>query len=227
MKRLLLFDIDGTLIWGGPAKDAFCLAMVETFGTVGDIETFSFAGRTDPEIARGLLAGTGMSDEEIERGFPELWDRYLGYLEARLPANPVDILPGVPALLDALAAEPGIAMGLLTGNIIRGAQLKLGSAGLLDHFLMGSYGSDHEERDELPAIALSRARETWGVDFGPQDVLVLGDTPRDVACGKREGLRTLAVATGHHDADSLRATGADHVVENFSDTAAIVALLVA
>lgn len=227
MKRLLLFDIDGTLIWGGPAKDAFCLAMVETFGTAGDIETFSFAGRTDPEIARGLLAGTGMSDEEIERGFPELWDRYLGYLEARLPANPVDILPGVPALLDALAAEPGIAMGLLTGNIMRGAQLKLGSAGLLDHFLMGSYGSDHEERDELPAIALSRARETWGVDFGPQDVLVLGDTPRDVACGKREGLRTLAVATGHHDADSLRATGADHVVENFSDTAAIVALLVA
>lgn len=227
MKRLLLFDIDGTLIWGGPAKDAFCLAMVETFGTAGDIETFSFAGRTDPEIARGLLAGTGMSDEEIERGFPELWDRYLGYLEARLPANPVDILPGVPALLDALAAEPGIAMGLLTGNIIRGAQLKLGSAGLLDHFLMGSYGSDHEERDELPAIALSRARDTWGVDFDPQDVLVLGDTPRDVACGKREGLRTLAVATGHHDADSLRATGADHVVEDFSDTAAIVALLVA
>ena len=227
MKRLLLFDIDGTLIWGGPAKDAFCLAMVETFGTAGDIETFSFAGRTDPEIARGLLAGTGMSDEDIERGFPELWERYLGYLEARLPANPVDILPGVPALLDALAAEPDIAMGLLTGNIIRGAQLKLGSAGLLDHFMMGSYGSDHEERDELPAIALSRARETWGVEFDPQDVLVLGDTPRDVACGKREGLRTLAVATGHHDVDSLRATGADHVVDDFSDTAAIVALLVA
>ncbi len=227
MKRLLLFDIDGTLIWGGPAKDAFCLAMVETFGTAGDIETFSFAGRTDPEIARGLLAGTGMSDEDIERGFPELWERYLEYLEARLPANPVDILPGVPALLDALATEPDIAMGLLTGNIIRGAQLKLGSAGLLDHFMMGSYGSDHEERDELPAIALSRARETWGVEFDPQDVLVLGDTPRDVACGKREGLRTLAVATGHHDAASLRATGADHVVEDFSDTAAIVALLVA
>lgn len=227
MKRLLLFDIDGTLIWGGPAKDAFHLAMVETFGTAGDIENFSFAGRTDPQIARGLLRGTGMPDADIERGFEPLWERYLGHLEARLPDNPVDVLPGVPALLDALGGEDGIGMGLLTGNILRGARLKLGSAGLLEHFQMGSYGSDHEERDELPAIALDRARDMWGVDFDPQHVVVVGDTPRDVACGKREGLRTVAVATGHFDAEALRATGADHVVEDFTDTDATVPLLVA
>ena len=227
MRRLLLFDIDGTLIWGGPAKDAFTVAMVETFGTAGDIENFSFAGRTDPEIARGLLASTGMPPEEVERGFPELWRRYLGYLEARLPGHPVDVLPGVPALLDALSAEEGIGMGLLTGNILPGAQLKLGSAGLLGHFQIGSYGSDHEVRNELPAIALSRARETWGVDFDPQHVVIVGDTPRDVSCAQREGLRSLAVATGHFDSESLRKTGADAVVEDFTDTDAIVSLLVA
>ena len=226
MKRLLLFDIDGTLIWGGPAKEAFQQAMVETFGSAGDIESFSFAGRTDPEIARGLMRGTGMPDAEIEAGFEPLWERYLGYLEAKLPAHPVDVLPGVPALLEALNQEDGIGMGLLTGNILRGARLKLGSAGLLDHFHMGSYGSDHEERDELPAIALGRATDMWGVDFDPEHVTVVGDTPRDVACGKREGLRTVAVATGHFDAESLRATGADHVVEDFTDTSATVSLLV-
>ena len=226
MKRLLLFDIDGTLIWGGPAKEAFQQAMVETFGSAGDIESFSFSGRTDPEIARGLMRGTGMPHAEIEAGFEPLWERYLGYLEAKLPAHPVDVLPGVPALLEALSSEDGIGMGLLTGNILRGARLKLGSAGLLDHFHMGSYGSDHEERDELPAIALGRATDMWGVDFDPEHVVVVGDTPRDVACGKREGLRTVAVATGHFDAESLRATGADHVVEDFTDTSATVSLLV-
>jgi phosphoglycolate phosphatase-like HAD superfamily hydrolase len=227
MKRLLLFDIDGTLIWGGPAKDAFHQAMLETFGTAGDIENFSFAGRTDPQIARGLLSGSGMPAAEIEAGFPALWERYLGYLEEKLPAEPVEVLPGVPELLDALGDEDGIGMGLLTGNIIRGARLKLGSAGLLEHFHVGSYGSDHEERDELPAIALGRARETWGVDFLPEHVVGVGDTPRDVACGQSEGLRTVAVATGHYSTDALRETGADHVVKDFRDTGAIVALLVA
>jgi len=227
MKRLLLFDIDGTLIWGGPAKDAFHTAMVETFGTAGDIENFSFAGRTDPEIARGLMHGTGMPDAEIEASFEPLWERYLGHLEAELPANPVDVLPGVPALLEALSDEEGIGLGLLTGNIARGARLKLGSAGLLDHFQIGSYGSDNEIRDELPAIALNRAREAWGVDFDPGHVVVVGDTPRDVACGKREGLRTLAVATGSYDAEELRSTGADVVVSDFTDTRATVSLLLA
>ena len=227
MRRLLLFEIDGTLFWGGPAKLAFHEAMLATFGTAGDIESFSFSGKTDPQIARGLLRGVGMADGDIDAGLPTLWGHYLAKLEDRLTGHPVDVLPGVPRLLEALAAEDDVALALLTGNIVDGARLKLGSAGLTGYFATGSYGSDHEVRDELPAVALRRARETWGVDFHPREVMVVGDTPRDVACGKVAGLMTVAVATGHYGAESLRATGADHVLESFDDIDATLAVLVA
>ncbi|MDH5590384.1 MAG: HAD hydrolase-like protein [Gemmatimonadota bacterium] len=225
MKRLLLFDIDGTLVAGGPAKDAFHQAMLETFGTAGAIDGHSFAGKTDPQIARELLHGVGMPDPDIEAGLPRLWGLYLGYLEERLVARPMDVLPGVDALLGALGKLPEVALGLLTGNIQDGAHLKLRSAGLHWHFSMGSFGSDHEERDELPAIALRRAEETWGVTFHPDDVFVVGDTPRDVQCGRKEGTRTLAVATGRYDARSLWEAGADQVLEDLSDTGTVVSIL--
>jgi phosphoglycolate phosphatase-like HAD superfamily hydrolase len=223
--RLILFDIDGTLVWGGPAKDAFHVAMVETFGTAGEIEGLSFAGKTDPQIARELLRGAGMPDDDIDVSFPELWDRYLLHLEERLVDRPMDVLPGVGDLLGALGDRPDVGLGLLTGNIAGGARLKLESAGLNEHFVLGSYGSDHEERDELPAIALRRATETWGVTFDPGNVVVVGDTPRDVQCGQRENLRTLAVATGHFGVEALLETGADHVVRDLSDTAGVMTVL--
>jgi phosphoglycolate phosphatase len=227
VKRLVLFDIDGTLVWGGPAKEAFHQAMVETFGTAGDIEVHSFAGKTDPQIARELLTGAGMHDGDIEDGFPGLWVRYLGHLEERLVDRPMDVLPGVADLLEALGRHADVGLGLLTGNIAGGARLKLRSAGLLEHFVMGSYGSDHEERDELPAIALRRAEETWGVTFPPEDVIVVGDTPRDVQCGRKEDLRTLAVATGHFGVDALVEAGADHVVRDLTDTDGVMTVLTA
>lgn len=227
MRRLLLFDIDGTLVWGGPAKDAFHRALVEAFGTAGDIEVHSFAGKTDPQIARELLSGAGLASGDIESGFPRLWDRYLTYLGEMLVERPMEVLPGVPALLEALAGHEDVGLGLLTGNIVGGAELKLRSAGLHGHFRMGSYGSDHEERDELTAIALSRAADMWAVDVDPTEVFVVGDTPKDVQCGKRGGTRTVAVATGHYGVEELTATGADHVLADFRDTGRVVELLVA
>ncbi|HSM62022.1 MAG TPA: HAD family hydrolase [Longimicrobiales bacterium] len=226
MRRLLLFDIDGTLVSGGPAKDAFQRALVETFGTAGPIGVHDFAGKTDPQIARELLVGGGLTHEEVESGLPALWDRYLGHLEELLVHRPMDLLHGVEALLDALAARAHVGLGLLTGNHARGAHLKLRSAGIHERFRMGSYGSDHEERDALPAIALVRAEETWGVRFTPADVFVIGDTPRDVQCGRKERMRTLAVATGRYGVQELRGAGADHVVEDLGDTDALVSLLV-
>jgi phosphoglycolate phosphatase len=225
LKRLLLFDIDGTLVLGGPAKGAFHTALLEAFGTAGDIEVHNFAGKTDPQIARELLRGAGLEDVDIDAGLPFLWDRYLAHLEERLPSHPARILPGVPGLLEALDREVDVGMGLLTGNIARGAELKLTAAGLWEHFRMGSFGSDHEERDELPAIALRRAEETWGVALAPAEVIVVGDTPRDVQCGRKTGMRTVGVATGRYASSDLEGAGADHVVPDLSDTRGMVALL--
>jgi len=225
MRRIVLFDIDGTLVSGGPAKDAFIEAMVETYGTAGDAEGVTFAGKTDPQIVRQLLSGVGMNDDDIEDGFGEVWARYLAYLEERLPGDPVRVLPGVGALLDTLAEHDDVGVGLLTGNIVDGARLKLGSGGLWGHFGFGSYGSDHEERDELPAIAVGRAQQLWGPGVTAGETIVVGDTPRDVACGKAGGTRTLGVATGYFGIEDLEAAGADHVLENLSRTTDVVTLL--
>jgi phosphoglycolate phosphatase-like HAD superfamily hydrolase len=227
MKRLLLFDIDGTLLLGGPAKGAFHTALLETFGTAGPIDSHNFAGKTDPQIARELLSATGMAHEDIEAGFPRLWDRYLRHLGERLNQKPMNVLPGVGELLEALSGEADVALGLLTGNILRGAELKLRSAGLFDHFRMGSYGSDSEIRNHLAPIALQRAAETWSVNFDPQDVWVVGDTPADIECGQAGGTRTLGVATGRYSTEVLAAVGADEVLHDLSDTAATVAILTA
>ena len=227
MKRLLLFDIDGTLVLGGPAKGAFHTALLETFGTAGAIDTHNFAGKTDPQIARELLSGAGMAGEEIEAGFGRLWDRYLHHLGQRLPKHPMNVLPGVGELLQALSGETDVAMGLLTGNIVRGAELKLRSAGLHEHFRVGSYGSDSEIRNDLAPIALRRAAETWSVTFDPQEVWVIGDTPADIECGQAGGTRTLGVATGRYSREVLASAGADEVLHDLSDTAAAVAVLTA
>ena len=225
MRRIILFDIDGTLLWGGPAKSAFVDAMNETYGTPGDIENVSFAGKTDPQIARELLASAGMPQEEIVAGLEELFRRYLGYLEARLPENPVTVLPGVHELLDALAVYDDVGVGLLTGNVAGGAKLKLASGGLWGRFDFGSYGSDHEHRDELPPIAVARARELWGEVVTAEKAIVVGDTPRDVQCGKAGGTRTMAVATGSFTVEELQVHEPDHVLEDFSSTTAVVDLL--
>lgn len=218
MTRLLLFDIDGTLVSGGPAKEAFHLALVEAFGTAGDIEVHEFSGKTDPQIARELLRGAGLDDARIDVGLPALWTAYLRELEARLPTLPMEVLPGVRELVDTLATLQDVALGLVTGNIADGARLKLTSAGLHERFRLGGYGSDAEERDHLPGVALERAHAELGVRFQADRVVVIGDTPRDVACGRAHGLLTVAVATGNFTSDELRRAGAHAVVDDFSDT---------
>ena len=227
MRRLILFDIDGTLASGRAAKPAFETAMVETYGTTGDLRAVSFAGKTDPQIARELLRTVDVDDETIDAGLPELWVRYAGHLEKHLVDLPMRVLPGVVELLDALSTAEDVGLGLLTGNIVRGAELKLSSAGLWERFAIGGFGSDHEERDELPAFALERARLHWNVVVEAAHAVIVGDTPRDVACGRAGGIRTLAVATGTYSADQLVEAGADHVLEDLSATDDVLTLLTA
>lgn len=225
MKRLILFDIDGTLIWGGPAKDAFHVALVDAFGVTGPIEVHEFSGKTDPQIARELLTGVGLTDAEVDAGFPTLWQRYQEELEQRLPERPVRVLAGVEDLLDALGDSGRAGLGLVTGNILGGARLKLCSAGLFERFEVGSYGSDDEVRDHLPAIAIERARRHFGAPFPESEVVIVGDTPRDVACGRHAGCRTVAVATGSFSVEALCRTEADHVLPDLSDTEAVLRAL--
>jgi phosphoglycolate phosphatase-like HAD superfamily hydrolase len=225
MRTLVLFDIDGTLVRGGPAKHAFHRAMVDAFGTAGDIHVHDFAGKTDPQIARELLTAAGLEGTQVDEGLPALWRRYLEELEAGLAALPMELLPGVSALLDALESAGDAALALLTGNIAEGARLKLGSVGLATRFPVGSFGSDNEARECLPAIAIERATRHWGVAFDPERVVVVGDTPRDVACGLHEGVRTLAVATGRYDVDTLLSAGAHDAFPDFSDTPNVLACL--
>ncbi len=217
MRTLLLFDIDGTLLTGGPAKAAFRRALLEVYGDAGPIEEWEFSGKTDPQIARELLREAGMADPEIEAGFEELWRRYLAGMARRMTEDPTQLLPGVAALVEALEGEAGVALGLLTGNVMEGARLKLRPVGLEGRFAIGAYGSDHEERNELPAIAVERARRWWRAPFEPPTVVVIGDTPRDIECGRWFGTRTVGVATGRFTAASLEEAGADRVLADLDD----------
>ena len=218
MRQLVLFDVDGTVLSGGPAKKAFRVALVEVFGTAGPIQEWEFSGKTDPQIARELLTEAGIELGRIDEGLPEVWDRYLAEMKTRLPSCPTRPLPGVKELLLRLEATQTVALGLLTGNVAGGARLKLGSAGLAPWLSVGAFGSDHEARNELPAIAIRRAEEHWGVRFSSDEVVVVGDTPRDVDCGRTHGTRTVAVATGRFGFDALCETDADVVLESLEET---------
>lgn len=223
--RLLLFDIDGTLVQGGPAKSAFGAALSSVFGTAGPIAGHDFAGKTDPRIARELLLAAGLTSAEIEAGLPRFWDRYLSELARRIPSDPARPLPGVAALVPLLAARQDVALGLVTGNIREGARLKLASARLWDRFPVGAFGCDSAARNELPAIAVRRAAAHWGRPFRNSDVVVIGDTPRDVACGRAARAATVAVATGHFTAAELEAASPDLLLPGFADVNAAVAAL--
>jgi phosphoglycolate phosphatase-like HAD superfamily hydrolase len=224
MRRLVLFDIDGTLLSAdGAGKRAIHAALMEVFGTTGPINGYSFAGRTDPEIVRDLLRADGLADAEIDAGLPALWFRYVENLHREVREMRIHPLPGIPELVERVEGEGGeMVLGLLTGNIAPGARIKVEAAGLrFERFRVGAYGSDHAHRPELPAIAVERARRLTGVGYAGKEIVVVGDTPKDVACGEHLGVRTIATATGRHAVDELAACGPDHVFPDLSDTDAV------
>ncbi len=221
MTRLVLFDVDGTLVNAhGAGSRSVREALRQVYGRTGPIDSYDFHGRTDPQIVRELMRMAGLEDPEIDDGMDRLWSIYLERLERELaePDVATEVLPGVVELLDALHEARDDLVALLTGNIEQGAALKLGAADLWHRFDFGAYGSDHERRDQLPAIAVARAREATGLEFTGRNVVIIGDTPFDVHCGRALGVWAVAVATGKHSAAELEAAGADVVLEDLADT---------
>jgi phosphoglycolate phosphatase-like HAD superfamily hydrolase len=224
MKHLLLWDIDGTLIAsGGAGMRALEVALHRVFRIAGSLADIDFAGRTDPWIMREVFRKFDLppTPDNLHRYF----EGYVAALPGELRNPHARVLPGVRELLRAAAAHGGIAQGLLTGNMRRGAQLKLSFHGLWDHFEFGAFGDDSEIRNELGPHAVRRALEHHGVNFAADDVWVIGDTPHDIACGKCIGARTLAVATGGANVETLRAHRPTAVVRDLTDTNVILQLI--
>jgi phosphoglycolate phosphatase-like HAD superfamily hydrolase len=232
--KLILFDIDGTLLWtDGAGRRAIHRALLDEAGTTGPIDSYRFDGKTDRQIVRELLTLAGHPEADAEGRITAVCRRYVEVLEGELDRAPnaTRLMPGIAALLSALEEQEsqGRAMvGLLTGNVKPGAELKLHAAGVDPaRFAVGAYGSDAERRAELPPIAAQRAAERARRAFVGPDVVIIGDTPDDVACGRPFGARAVAVATGFYDVTALRATGAAHVFEALDDTAAVLDALLA
>ncbi|HEV2721360.1 MAG TPA: haloacid dehalogenase-like hydrolase [Thermoanaerobaculia bacterium] len=224
--RLVLFDIDGTLITDdGAARDAFAEALADVYGFHGDVRRYDFSGRTDPQITHMVLRDAGLAAAEIDSRMDALWSVYLEHLAAHAPGR-VRALPGVAALLDALAAEARVTLALLTGNIEPGARLKLAGADLNRYFPFGAFGSDSPRREELPPIAVARAAAATGIDFAARDVVIVGDSIYDVRCGVPHDSTTIAIASGKTPAELLRAENPHHFFESAEELEPLLAAIV-
>jgi phosphoglycolate phosphatase len=211
---LILFDIDGTLVdTGGAGLTALHDAAVEVFGKEGP--SLDLAGATDGAILRGFFEHFGRKYDPVVG--EKFYQFYLSRMKENLgsPKYGGRLLGGVNELLASLKEE-GHFLGLLTGNIERGAMLKVSHYGIAEHFQFGAYGDDHWNRNKLGPIALGRAEKSTGMKFSPDEVLVIGDTPKDVACAHAFGAKCVAVATGDFNVEELVACGADRTVPNLS-----------
>ncbi len=217
MGRVLLFDIDGTLLsTQGVGRRAMREAFDAFCGVPTALDNVSFGGMTDRGLARlGLQAASAPDTEEAIDGLLEC---YIGCLtRAMVDAPPCIIHPGVHDILEKVSGVPGVAVGVATGNIEAGAMQKLRHGGLDHWFAFGGYGSDHEIRAELLRAGWHRGAAQLGKDPEACDVVVIGDTPRDVSAAHAIGALCITVTTGTYDADALHQAGADQVVVDLTD----------
>jgi phosphoglycolate phosphatase len=226
--RLVLFDVDGTLcLTGGAGGRAMTIAFEEVFGVCDGFAGIPMPGRTDQNILMDAIKRLAHeTDPALESRFR---DRYLVYLREEVKESGRGrngVMPGVRELLDALTARDDVVLGLLTGNYMGGARIKLEHFGLWHYFRCGAFGDDAHERNELVPVAVGRARECGAGEFPPDRVVVIGDTPLDVACARAAGARAIAVATGSSSSDELRESSADVVFEDLSETGAVVRAIV-
>lgn len=226
---LVLFDIDGTILSArGAGRRALAAALTEVYGGAGDIEGYDLRGQTDQRIVFDLMEGRGLSRERIRARLDDCFEAYARGLQAEIgDGQGVVILPGIADLVRRLDGEARALVGLLTGNIEAGARIKLTPTGLWPYFQLGAYGSDHDDRRQLPSLAARRAEALVGRGFAPEEILVIGDTPRDIECARHFGAVAIAVATGLFSRAELEAESPDLLFDDFSDVDAAFSKLLA
>ncbi|MBA4371396.1 MAG: hydrolase [Thermodesulfovibrio sp.] len=222
--KLLLFDIDGTLIDSdGAGVRSLNISFEEMFGKQHAFREISLAGKTDPQILReGMMLHAIPYSEEIASKF---FKTYLSHLTVQMPHTQGHIKQGIPEALEALKMEERHIIGLLTGNIEAGAGLKLRKFGLSSYFEVGAYGSDGEDRNKLLPVAVDKLYRSRSLLVDYRDCVVIGDTPRDIDCAKAYGAFSVGVATGPYTTAALTNAGADVVFDNLSNTGEFLAVL--
>ncbi len=225
MTRVVLFDIDGTILLSqGAGRLALEPALAEAFGTTGPRD-HRYDGKTDKLIVREAMRLAGVADAEIDAKMDAVIARYLEHLQ-RILADGTRVaytLPGVRELVAAVDGADDLVLGLLTGNVVEGARTKLGAVGLpFERFVVGAYGSDHEDRPALPPIAQRRASDLLGYAVPGDRLVIIGDTPADVQCGRGVGARAIAVATGGYSVQELETHAPSAAFPDLSDTARVL-----
>jgi len=223
---LLLFDIDGTLLTSdGVGRRTIRETLEGIIGRPVTSETVSFSGRTDPAIMRDVLIESGCSREEAEELLPSCLDAFAEIFCDRIAPRHMTVLPGVHALLDTVTTRYGLPLGLITGNLERTAFAKLGAAGLDGYFAFGAYGSDHEDRNLLPGVAMDRARAHGHHSVRAERTVVIGDTEHDITCSRYIGASVVAVSTGKVSFEELESHAPDLLLAHLEDHDVIVSFL--
>lgn len=225
--KVLLFDIDGTILrTGGAGRRTMDRIFLELWGVPDAFEGTRADGKTDPMIFREMLERHRVSVDDLDAAVAEVQRRYAAGFGDEMRDSPAALMPGIEAVLDAVSSRDDVAVGLLTGNLEATARIKVEHFGLGHHFAFGAYSSDSPVRRDLPRVAVARAEALRGRPIGlGRHVVVIGDTPHDVDCAIHNGCTSVGVGAAGWSAAQLAAAGAHAVLENLADLDAVLAVL--
>ena len=226
--KLLLFDIDGTLLISKGAGRKAMQAAVRRITKKEDvtIDGVDFSGRTDPHIIRDVFINNGFSADDWEQWIPEALSAYVDAFQDAYAHDQFVALPGVHELIHKLHEAPNVQLALLTGNLETTAYLKVQAIGLEEYFPFGAFASDNADRYQLPRIAVKRALDHTGHNFDGKNVVIIGDTRHDILCGRDINVLSVAVSTGHYSAEDLTVHNPDILLEDLSNAAEFFEMVV-